>query len=77
MTTLVDLEVQRLLREAYQLARTVLSEHFHQLDCLAQALIEYEQLDRAAFKWIVQQEIAKPDCSTPPGVSLAQTTSMG
>src|SRR3989440_2525171 len=50
MATLIDLEVQRLLSDGYQMAKAVLSEHYDQLDRLAHALLEREQLDRAAFK---------------------------
>ncbi len=50
MATMIDLEVQRLLSEGYHMAKAVLSEHYDQLDRLAHALLEREQLDRAAFK---------------------------
>lgn len=53
MATTIDLEVQRLLGESYQLAKTLLSEHHDQLNRLAQALMEREQLDRAAFEQLV------------------------
>src|SRR6266566_1032717 len=45
LATLIDQEVQRLLSEGYQMAKTVLSEHDDQLDRLALALMEREQLD--------------------------------
>src|SRR6266516_3425633 len=53
LATLIDLEVQRLLSEGYQMAKTVLTEHDDQLDRLALALMEREQLDRAAFEQLV------------------------
>jgi cell division protease FtsH len=53
MATVIDLEVQRLLGEGYQRAKTLLSEHHDQLDRLARALMEREQLDRAAFEQLV------------------------
>ena len=53
MATMIDLEVQRLLSEGYQMAKAVLSEHYDQLDRLAHALLEHEQLDRAAFEQLV------------------------
>ncbi|HEX6554128.1 MAG TPA: ATP-dependent zinc metalloprotease FtsH [Ktedonobacteraceae bacterium] len=53
MATLIDLEVQRLLNECYQAARALLSEHREQLERLALALMEREQLDRAAFEQLV------------------------
>jgi len=54
MATLIDLEVQRLLNEGYQMAKTVLSEHLDQLNRLALALMKHEQLDRAAFEQLVR-----------------------
>ena len=54
MATMIDLEVQRLLSEGYQMAKAVLSEHYDQLDRLAHALLEHEQLDRAAFEQLVR-----------------------
>ena len=54
MTTVIDLEMQRLLSEGYQMAKMVLSEHYDQLDRLAHALLEHEQLDRAAFEQLVR-----------------------
>jgi len=54
MATLIDLEMQHLLSEGYHMAKTVLSEHYDQLDRLAHALLEHEQLDRAAFEQLVR-----------------------
>ncbi len=42
----VDAEVERLLEQAHQQARTVLSEHRAALDRLAQALLQEEVLER-------------------------------
>src|SRR6266571_5394268 len=53
LATLIDLEVQRLLSEGYQMAKMVLTEHDDELDRLALALMEREQLDRAAFEQLV------------------------
>jgi ATP-dependent Zn protease len=54
MATLIDLEMQRLLSEGYHMAKMVLSEHYDQLDRLAHALLEHEQLDRSAFEELVR-----------------------
>jgi ATP-dependent Zn protease len=53
MATIIDLEVQRLVSEGYQMAKTVLREHNDQLDRLAHALLEREQLNRAAFEQLL------------------------
>jgi ATP-dependent metalloprotease FtsH len=54
LATLVDSEVQRILKEGYVIARAVLSEHYAQLSLLADALMEHEQLDRAQFEGLLQ-----------------------
>ncbi len=53
MATVIDQEVQRLLYESYQAAIGLLSERRQELDLLALALMEREQLDRAAFEELV------------------------
>jgi cell division protease FtsH len=54
MATVIDLEVQRLVSEGYRMAKAVLREHHDQLDRLAQALLERERLDRAAFEQLLR-----------------------
>lgn len=54
MATIIDLEVQRLVSEGYRMAKMVLREHNDQLDKLAHALLEREQLDRAAFEQLLR-----------------------
>ncbi len=55
MATLIDLEIQHLLSDGYQTARTILSEHYEQLGRLARALMEQEQLDRAGFEKLLRE----------------------
>jgi len=50
MNALIDTEVQRILNEGRAMARTILTEHNDQLLCLADALMEHEQLDRTQFE---------------------------
>ena len=50
MATLIDYEVQHILKDGYAMARTLLSEHYDQLTRLASALMECEQLDRKQFE---------------------------
>jgi cell division protease FtsH len=49
----IDQEVQRLLNEGYRTARELLSDRRQQLDRLTLALMEREQLDRAAFEQLM------------------------
>ncbi len=55
LNTLIDAEVQRILNEGYELARTQLTDHYDQLLLLADALVEHEQLDRAQFEALLQE----------------------
>ncbi len=54
MAALIDSEVQRILNEGYEMARTLLSGYYDQLNKLADALMEYEQLDRKQFEALFQ-----------------------
>jgi cell division protease FtsH len=49
----LDAEVERLVTQAHQQARSVLSEHRDALDRLAQALLQEEVLDREQVLAIV------------------------
>jgi cell division protease FtsH len=55
MASLVDREVRKILNEGHEMAKNILQEHFDQLQLLADALMEHEQLDRAAFETLVQE----------------------
>lgn len=50
MNALIDAEVQRLLNEGREMARTILTEHADQLALLADVLMRDEHLDRAQFE---------------------------
>ncbi len=50
MNALIDAEVQRILNEGREMARSILTEHADQLVLLADVLIRDEQLDRAQFE---------------------------
>ncbi len=54
MATIIDNEVQRILNEGYEMARTLLSERNDQLTLLADALMTHEQLDRKQFEALLQ-----------------------
>lgn len=50
LNTLIDAEVRRILEEGRAIARTILTEHYSQLELLASTLMEREQIDRAQFE---------------------------
>jgi cell division protease FtsH len=56
MNALIDAEVQRILNEGREIARTLLTEHNDQLTRLANALLEHEQLNRAQFEELMRQQ---------------------
>jgi ATP-dependent Zn protease len=55
MATVIDAEIQHILREGRETASALLIEHNTQLTRLAQALMEHEQLDRTEFEEVIQQ----------------------
>jgi ATP-dependent metalloprotease FtsH len=55
MASTIDAEVQRILNEGYTMARDMLREHADQLEKLAAALLEHEQLDRQQFVALFQE----------------------
>ena len=55
MAMLVDAEVQRILKDGYAMAKSILSEHVDQLTKLADELMEHEQLDRKQFEALFQE----------------------
>jgi cell division protease FtsH len=53
----VDQEVKRMLDDAYQQAKTILTAHRDQLDLIADYLLEHETMDAATFKEL----LGRPD----------------
>ena len=64
----IDHEVRRLIDDAYQVAKDTLVAHRSTLDVIAKALLEYETLDGAQIKEIVQHGrlINPPPAISPP-----------
>ena len=76
---LVDQELKRILSEAYERARTILTEHRDQLDHLAAALMERETLDRAEVDLVMEgkplpPQVRPPATGTPAPVPPARVT---
>ena len=67
---LVDTELKRLLGEAYEHAREILTKHRNQLDRLAAALLERETLDREEVDLVVAGK-PLPVISVPPAPPTA------
>ncbi len=63
----IDGEVRALLVEAYDRAKTILSDHIDQLHGLARLLIEKEKIDKAEFLAFMNQEDETPEAIEPAG----------
>lgn len=66
----VENEVQRLLKVAYERTRDKLTEKRKELDLLAQALVDYETLDRAEVEKVIRGE------SLPDRIKMPRTGTM-
>jgi cell division protease FtsH len=63
----IDQEVRRLLDEAYQKAKTTLTQYRDKLEIIAKALLEFETLDGTHITDIVKHgRMMNPPPSTPP-----------
>jgi cell division protease FtsH len=63
----IDGEVRKLIDDAYQTAKTVLTEQRDKLEAIAKALLEYETLDGAQIKEIMEHgRMINPPPGIPP-----------
>jgi cell division protease FtsH len=62
----IDEEVRRIVGEAYEKCRTVLTEHRDKLDLVAKTLLEIETLDQEAFIRLMEGTPEDPPQNTPP-----------
>src|SRR5207253_1251635 len=64
----IDREVRRLLDDAYQTAKDTLTAHRDKLDVIAKLLLEYETLDGAQIREIIEHGrlLTPPPTATPP-----------
>ena len=70
---LVDTELKRLLGEAYERARGILTQHRDRLDRLAAALLERETLDREEVEMVLAGQPLPPIVpSAPPAAPTAE-----
>jgi len=69
----VDTELKRLLGEAYERARGILTQHRNRLDQLAAALLERETLDREEVELVLAGKPLPPIVpSAPPAAPTAE-----
>ena len=76
----IDLEVRRLLDDAYQLARTTLIADGDKLDVIAKALLESETLDGSQIEEIVEHGRLinpPPGGAPPPGKKMPARKLLG
>jgi cell division protease FtsH len=64
----IDSEVRRIVSDAYERARTILSDHRDKLELIAQTLLEVETLDRESFTRLMagEPEAEETPTNTPP-----------
>jgi cell division protease FtsH len=69
----IDREVRKLIDDAYDLAKRTLIEHRDKLEVIAKALLEYETLDGAHIRDIIEHGKMM---SPPPGPSASSGEKM-
>jgi cell division protease FtsH len=63
----IDGEVRKLIDDAYQTAKTVLTQHRDKLEAIAKALLEFETLDGVQIKEIMEHgRLINPPPGAPP-----------
>ena len=61
----IDAEVQRLVQEAYDRAKQILTQYRPQLDAIAQRLIDVETINRKEFEELFNQPVPPKNGGTP------------
>jgi cell division protease FtsH len=67
----IDEEVRRLVQEAYERAEDILTSYRNQLDKIAEALIEFETIDRDKFEQLFTEQVDPKNSGTPVPVAVA------
>jgi cell division protease FtsH len=73
---LIDQEVRRLVNDAYQRAKNILSQYREKLDAVATRLMEVETVNRDEFEQIFPPPVAKKN-GTPVPLALLSTDGRG
>ncbi|MEE8534225.1 MAG: ATP-dependent zinc metalloprotease FtsH [Alphaproteobacteria bacterium] len=64
---IIDAEVRRIVDTAYDRARRIIEDNRHELEALAQALLEYETLSGVEITALLNgEEIVRPSADEPP-----------
>jgi len=67
MANIIDTEVKRIVEEAHQTARDLLTKHLDELHIIAKAMLEYETLSGDEIKALIKGEkIRRPEDSATP-----------
>jgi cell division protease FtsH len=75
---LIDTEVRRIIDEAYEGCKTILTENRNQLELLGEALLEYETLTGDEIKAVINGEtIVRPDDDATPSSAKSTVPSAG
>jgi len=67
----IDMEVRRLVEEAFDRATDILKDYRAQLDAIAETLIEIETLDRSQFEELFAEPVGPKNGGTPIPVGAA------
>ncbi len=67
----IDIEVRRLVNDAYERAVNILNEYRAQLDAVALRLIEVETIDREEFLRLFNEQVLPKNGGTPVPVSAS------
>lgn len=67
----IDLEIQRIIKECYEKAKTILTENRNKLDLIATTLLEVETLDAEQIKCLIENG-RLPDRSTGEGTKKTE-----
>jgi cell division protease FtsH len=76
----IDIEVRRVIDEAYERAKTILVENRSKLDALAEALMKYETIDEMQLKDILEGRPPRPPADwddTPPVAPASKPAAEG
>ena len=57
----IDLEIQAIIRECYEKAKQIITEHREQLEAIAQALLKVETLDAKQIRYIYKNGTLPPE----------------